>query len=101
MIHIRNLQDLSIIQGDTELWRECYGFLSACAKEIREYGDEEDLADHDFNMFILSDHDLDYINDLGPPEETVVTRIECCGEIRVFHRLVYPTEIVILEKSPQ
>ena len=59
--------------------------------------DEEDIDDHDFNLYILDDQEKAYIMDLGSPEETVTTRIECCGEIRTFHRLVYPTDIVLYE----
>ena len=101
MINIKSMADLDAIRDDPELWRECYGFLSVCVYEILEYGDEEDLIDHDFNMFILRDHEKAYIKDLGTPEEAVLTRIECCGEIRMFHRLVYPTEIVLFEESAQ
>ena len=96
MIRISNMQDLSAIQDDPELWREAYGFLSVCAYEIQEYGDEDD---HDFNLVVLDSNEMGYINDLGTPEETVLTRIECCGEVRQFHRLVYATEIVLYEES--
>ena len=101
MIHINRMADLDAIRDDPDLWRECYGFLSICIFEILEYADEEDLADHNFNMFILSDQEKGYIMDLGEPEVTAVTRIECCGEIRTFCRLVYPTEIVLYEESAQ
>ena len=101
MINIKSMADLDAIRDDPELWREAYGFLSVCAYEILEYGDEEDLLDHDFNMFILDTQEKAYIMDLGTPEETVLTRIECCGEIRTFCRLVYPTEIVLYEESAQ
>ena len=98
MIRISNMDDLSQIRDDPELWRECYGFLSVCAYEIKEYGDEDD---HNFNMLILNDQEKGYINDLGTPEETALTRIECCGEVRTFCRLVYPTEIILYEESAQ
>ena len=45
----------------------------------------------------LSREVASYIMDLGSPEESVITRIECCGEIRTFCRLVYPTEIILYE----
>lgn len=35
---------------------------------------------------------------LGPSEEDVLTRIECCGEARVFSRLLYPSKIVLYEE---
>ncbi len=101
MIRIKNLDDLSLIHDDPELWREAYGFLSVCAYEIKEYGDEDDLIDHDFNMILLNEQERDYIDDLGTPEETVLTRIESCGEIRMFRRLVYVTEIILIEESVQ
>jgi hypothetical protein len=101
MINIKSMADLDSIRDDPELWREAYGFLSVCAYEITEYGDEEDLADHDFNMVVLDEQERSYINDLGTPEETVLTRIECCGEVRIFRRLVYPSEIIIIEESAQ
>ena len=98
MIRINNWQDLSLIEDDPELWREAYGFLSVCAYEVREYGDEDDL---DINLAILEPDEWDYAEALGPPEETVLTRIECCGQVRVFRRLIYPTEIILLEESSQ
>jgi len=97
MIRINNWQDLSLIEDDPELWREAYGFLSVCAYEIREYGDEDD---HDFNLFILNDQETNYINGLGPPEEIALTRIECNGNVRLFRRLVFPFEILLMEESP-
>ncbi len=99
MIHLKTLSDLSQILDDPYLWREVYGFLSVCTQEIREYGDEDDLIDHDFNLVILDTDELDYLADLGKPEETAVTRIECCGEVRIFRRLVYPIEIVLIDES--
>ena len=97
MIRINNWQDLFLIEDDPELWREAYGFLSVCAYEIREYGDNcEDL---DINLAILEPVEREYTEALGPPEETVLTRIECCGQVRVFRRLVYPTEILLIEES--
>jgi len=96
MIHIRNLQDLSLIQDDPELYREVTSYILYCRFEMLE--DEEDIDDHNFSISVFQESDSP-LND--PPEETVVTRIECCGEIRVFHRLVYPTEIVFYEKSPK
>jgi len=38
---------------------------------------------------------------LGPPEETVVTRIERNGTVRLFRRLIFPTEIILIEESAQ
>jgi len=99
MIHIRNLQDLSIIQDDPELYREVASYILYCRFEMLE--DEEDIDDHDFSISVFQESDLLLLNDLSPPEETAVTRIECCGDVRVFHRIVYPTEIVFYEKSPQ
>ncbi len=99
MINIKRMADLDAIRDNFELWREAYGFLSVCAYEITEYGDEEDLLDHYFNLFILKENERSYINDLGPPEETALTRIECCGETRIFRRLVYATEIILIEES--
>ena len=101
MIHINSMDDLDAIRDDPELWRECYGSLSVCAYEIREYADENDLDDQKFNMFILDKHEKGYIMDLGDPEEKVLIRIECCGDIRIFCRIVYPTEIVLYEESAQ
>ncbi len=101
MIHISSIDDLESIRDNFELWRECYGFLSVCRYEIIEYGDEEDLLDHDFSLFILSKDEKGYINDLGTPEETALIRIESCGEVHIFRRLVYPSEIILIEESPQ
>jgi len=97
MIHIRNLQDLSIIQDDPELYREVTSYILYCRFEMLE--DEEDIDDHDFSISVFRESDLLLLND--SPEETVVTRIECCGDVRVFYRIVFPTEIVFYEKSPQ
>jgi len=63
--------------------------------------DEGDIDDHDFSISVFRESDLVLLNDFGQPEETAIIRIECCGEVRIFHRLVYLTEIVFLEKSPQ
>ncbi|MDX2494658.1 MAG: hypothetical protein QNK27_06825 [Desulfuromusa sp.] len=101
MIHINTMDDLDSIRDDPELWREAYGFLSVCAYEIQEYGDEEDLLDHNFNMVLLDEQERGYINDLGSAEETALTRIEFCGEVRIFRRLVYATEIILIEESAQ
>jgi len=101
MIHINGMDDLESIRDNFELWREAYGFLSVCRYEIAEYGDEEDLNGHDFALSILKQNEIGYINDLGPPEETVLTRIECCGEVRLFRRLVYPSEIILIDESTQ
>ena len=77
MIHIRNLQDLSIIQDNPELWREVASYILYCRFELLE--DEDDINDHDFSISVFRESDASPLNDLGPPEETVVTRIECCG----------------------
>jgi hypothetical protein len=95
MIHISSMDDFEIIRDNVELWRECYGYLSVCAFEITEYGDEEDLDGHDFGLSILEPHEAGYIDDLGSPEESALIRIESCGEVRMFRRLVYPSEIRI------
>ncbi len=83
MIHINSLADLSAIQHDPELYREVASYLLYCQYES---GDDED--DFDFNLKIAEASDIDFINDLGPPEEIVIIRIECCGENRIFHRIV-------------
>ncbi len=93
------MDDLESIRDNFELWREAYGFLSVCAFEITEYGCEEDILDHNFCLSILEPHKADYLNDLGQPEETALIRIESSGEIRVFRRLVYPSEIIFIEES--
>ena len=98
MIHISNLQDLSLIQDYPELYREVASYILYCRFEMLE--DEEDVDDHDFSISVF--HESDSPPPLnGPPEETVITRIECCGELRTFCRLVYATEIVFFKKSPQ
>ena len=101
MIHINSMSDLDAIREDPDLWREAYGFLSVCAYEILKYCDDEDLVDHDFNMFILDDSERSHIDDFGTPEETARSKIECCGEIRMFRRLVYVSQIVLYEESPK
>ena len=99
MIHIGNLQDLSLIQNDPELYREVASYILYCRFEMLD--DEDDIDDHDFSISVFRESDSLPLNDLGPPEETVLTRIECCSKVRIFHRLVYPTEIIFYEKSPQ
>jgi len=95
MIRINNWQDLSLIEDDPELWREAYGFLSVCAYEVREYGNN----DLDINLAVLELEERDYAEALGPPEENVPTRVECCGQIRVFRRLIYLNEIRLIDES--
>lgn len=48
MRRFSNLSDLEPLKTDPDLYREIASFLSYCAAEIMEYGDEEDLEDHDF-----------------------------------------------------
>ena len=98
MIHINSISDLSKIRDDPELYREVASYLLYCQYENQHYGD---FDDHYFELFILDDQEVNLIKDLGEPEETVLTRIECCGEIRIFRRLVYPTEIILIEESPK
>lgn len=99
MIHISNMADLDAIRHDPELYREVASYLLYCRHEMLEYEDDED--GHDFQLSVFQDDDLVRLTDLGPPEEDVLTRIECCSEVRVFRRLVYPTEIILIEESPQ
>ena len=101
MIHISNLHDLSQIQDDPELYREVASYLLYCRHELLEYEDEEDVDEQDFSFSVFQGNDLVRLNDLGSPEESVLTRIECCGQVRIFRRLVYPTEIALFEESPQ
>jgi hypothetical protein len=71
MIHIRNLQELSAIKDDPELYREVASYILYCRFEMLE--DEEDIDDHDFSISVFYESDLLLLNDLGPPEETAVT----------------------------
>jgi hypothetical protein len=98
MIQINSMADLDAIRDNFELWREAYGFLSVCAYEITEYGDEEDLLDHDFNMTVLTEQERDYLSGLGKPEEEIVTEVRSSDQVRIFHTLIYPTEIILIEK---
>lgn len=97
MKHIRNLPDLEPFKDDPELWRELYGLLSALSAEIIEYGDPDDLQDHDFNLLLLDGGDQDYLIGLGQPEEAVETIIQSQGVQRVFRRMIYPAEIIFQE----
>lgn len=97
MIRLKNLADLHQIKDDPDLWREVYGYMSVCASEILEYGDEEDLIDHDFNFVLLTEVDQDYLTGLGKPEETVTIEVRTGDQIRMFRRLVYSVEVVILD----
>ena len=100
MIHISNLHDLSQIQDDPELYREAASYLLYCRHELLEYEGEDDVDEQDFSFSVFQGNDLVRLNDLGPPEESVLTRIECCGRVRIFCRLVCPMEIVLFKKSP-
>jgi hypothetical protein len=95
-----SLSDLKQISHDPRLYREIFGFISACAEEIREYGDEEDLADHDFNITILQADEMDYLADLGTPEESAKIVITDNDNCRVIYRYIYPTEIIFGEDTP-
>ncbi len=59
MKHFSNLSALEEIKSDPELYREIYGYISYCISELLEYADEDDLADHDCNMFPDFHHILD------------------------------------------
>jgi len=98
MIHINSMTDLDSIQDDPDLYRETVSWLLYCQYEILEYGDYDD---HDFNLFTLDKHGKSYIMDLVEPVGSILTRIEFCDELRLFRRLVYPSEIVLYEESVQ
>lgn len=99
MIRIRQLDETRLISDDTELWREVFGYMSVCVSEIREYADEEDLEEHDFNFVIASEVDADYLKSLGVPEEVVIVDIRCGSDRRQLRRMVYATEVVFLDEA--
>ena len=73
------------------------GYICVCAAELKEYADEEDLEEYDFNFVVASEEDSKYIKELGEPEEIVDIDI-CCGqERRKIRRLVYVTEVVFVD----
>lgn len=96
MIHINNLEDAGQLRGDPGLWAEVYGYLSVCAEEIRQYGDADDLDDHQFNFMILDEEDIAELARLGIPEESVRIDIFADGESRCMYRLVYPSEVFFI-----
>lgn len=99
MKRFSTLADLDQIKDDPYLWREVYGFMSACAAEILEYADEEDLNDHDFNLTLLSDDEQSYLESLGVPEETAYIVLKENGQDRIISRFIYAVEIVIIDGS--
>lgn len=101
MIQINNMADLDAIRDDPELYREVASYLLYCRHEMLEYEDEEDVDAHDFRFSVFQGLDFAGLNDLGSPEETAMIRIESCGEVRTFRRLIYTTEIVLIEESAQ
>ncbi|MDO3378105.1 hypothetical protein [Geoalkalibacter halelectricus] len=99
MITIRNLQDTEQLLDDPELWREVYGYLSVCIAEFLEYGDPEDLEEHDFNVQILDDGDEPVLQALGSPEEAVRIDIQTSDGSRCLYRVVYPSEILFVPEQ--
>lgn len=93
MIHIPNLDGTGALAADPELWREVHGYLSVCAAEDLDYGDEEELAKHDFNFQVLSEEDLPLLGSLTTPEEFVRIDIYAGGESRCLVRIVYRTAV--------
>ncbi len=94
-----SLSELKQLNNDPALHREIYGFASFCIAEILEYGGEDDLADHELNIVILTKSDHDYLKALGQPEETATITLRIDNHQRTFHRCVYASEIVFWEDS--
>ena len=96
MIHIPNLDSTGVLVADPELWREVHGYLSVCSAEFLEYGDAEELAEHDFDFRVLTEEDFPLDESLDTPEECVVIDIHAGGESRRLLRVVYPTGVLFV-----
>jgi len=94
LIHIRDLQDLSIIKDDPELYREVASYILYCRFEMLE--DEEDIDDHDFSISVFYESDLLLLNDLGPPKETAVTVF--CKKMNMSDLFRYSVRCLIFPK---
>lgn len=97
MIKIARLEDTGLIRDDPEMWREVFGYLSVCTAELKEYTDEEDLDEYDFNFLVATEADFDYVQNLGVPEEIVDIDISSGQERRKIRRMVYVTEVVFID----
>ena len=91
------LADLDAVKTDPELWREIYGYMQVCAAEIREYADEIDLEEHDFNTVLITETEEAYLLKLGVPEEMSTVTINLGHQQRVIQRWVYVAEVVYLD----
>ena len=98
MIHIRNLQDCTLLIHDPELQREVTSYLLYCQYELQEYADDDDIDEFDF--MVLTEEDLPILDnmlcDLGTPEETVRISIKADGHIITIQRIVYPTTVLFI-----
>ena len=99
MIRFKHPDDLNKIKDDPDLWNTIFGCLSVYIAEFLEYESEADLADHDFNIAIVTLQDLAYVKALGEPEEYICTIITSCTGERKIYRYVFPTETIFFEND--
>jgi len=95
MIPISNLSDCQQLNHDPELQREVISYLLYYQYELQEYDDDPDFQDFSFSVF-QNDDDLQVLEDLGTPEETVRIEIRHCQGSCVLYRLVYVTEVLFI-----
>jgi len=62
-----------------------------------ESSDDDEDFDFNLNLMIPEASEIDCINDLGPPEEIAIIRIESCGDIHILRLLDYLTEIFLTD----
>ena len=96
MIHIHQLDDTHLLTHNPELCREVTAYLLYCRQELLEYGDEDDLEDHDFNFLVLSEDDVYVLSELDTPEEIVRTDIHVCDEHFGYYRIIYTDAVYFL-----
>ena len=96
MIHIRNLDDTRLLTHNPELCREVTSYLLYCRHELLEYGDEEELEDHDFNFLVLAEEDTTLLSELDTPEEIVHIDIKVCDQHHGYYRIIYTDAVYFL-----
>ena len=91
MHHFHQYADLDpLYDTQPELWRELYGYMAVCRKELEDYGDPDDDVD-----FCLATEDDD-LTDLDDPEEWVLISIHSSDSTYLIYRIVFVSHVLFV-----
>jgi hypothetical protein len=89
---VTNLQEAFDLQDHPDhgyMWREVYGFMSACLAEAASLGDGEYVP----NFQVAGADDCEEVI-LSDPEETALIAVECYGTTENILRFVFTDRVV-------